>query len=140
VAYNKRVASLPAPLPESRSPLEPAISGREYSVDANSLGLQRFSITFEPGRDAVARLELLDQTLILPVGLDGRFRISDRGVDGIRPGSRGKWRTPSAFVLEVDLIGKIDHYTLDITFEGESVRIELSERTGLMRQTLRGRT
>jgi hypothetical protein len=119
--------------------LEPAISGRTYGIDANGLGLQRFSITFEPDRDAVAWLELRDQTLVLPVGLDGRFRIADQAIDGIRPGARGAWRTSSEFVLEVDLIGKIDHYTLDITFEGENVRVELSERTGLMQQTLQGR-
>jgi CubicO group peptidase (beta-lactamase class C family) len=133
------VATPPVPSPESRSVLEPAISGRTYGIDANGLGLQRFSITFEPDRDAVAWLELRDQTLVLPVGLDGRFRIADQAIDGIRPGARGAWRTSSEFVLEVDLIGKIDHYTLDITFEGENVRVELSERTGLMQQTLQGR-
>jgi CubicO group peptidase (beta-lactamase class C family) len=133
------VATPPAPLPESRSTLEPAISGRTYGIDANSLGLRRFSITFEPGRDAVAQLELLDQTLVLPVGLDGRFRISDQAIDGIRPGARGTWRTSSEFVLEVDLIGKIDHYTLDFTFDGDAVRVELNERTGLMRETLHGK-
>jgi CubicO group peptidase (beta-lactamase class C family) len=133
------VATPPAPLPESRSTLEPAISGRTYHVDANSLGLQRLSITFDSDRAAVAQLELLDQKLLLPVGLDGRFRISDQAIDGIRPGVRGAWRTPSQFVLEVDLIGKIDHYTLDMTFGGDTVSVELSERTGLMRETLRGR-
>jgi hypothetical protein len=132
-------AAPPAASAESRSTLERAISGQTYVVEENSLGLRRFSITFEPGRDAVARLELLDQTLLLPVGLDGRFRISDQAIDGIRPGARGTWRTSSRFVLEVDLIGKIDDYTLDITYEGDNVRVELSERTGLMRQTLHGR-
>lgn len=133
------VASPPAPLPVSRSTLEGAISGHTYNIEANSLGLQRFSITFNEDRDAVAKLELRDQTLLLPVGLDGRYRIADQAIDGIHPGTRGTWRTPSQFVLELDLIGKIDHYTLGITFAGDNVSIELSERTGLMRQTLHGR-
>lgn len=132
------VASPPAPLPVSRSTLEDAISGHTYSIEANSLGLQRFSITFHEDDDAVARLELRDQTLLLPVGLDGRYRIADQAIDGIHPGTRGTWRTPSQFVLELDLIGKIDHYTLGMTFADNSVSIELSERTGLMRETLQG--
>ena len=133
------VATPPAPMPISRSPLEGTISGHAYKIEANSLGLQRLAITFNQDRDAIARLELRDQTLVLPVGLDGRYRIADQPIDGIHPGTRGVWQTPSRFVLELDLIGKVDHYRLGMTFEGDSVSIELMERTGLMQQTLRGR-
>jgi CubicO group peptidase (beta-lactamase class C family) len=132
------VASPPALLPMSRSPLENVVFGQTYRVGPNYLGLERFSITFYEGRDALATLELRDQTLVLPVGLDGRFRISDQQIDGIRPGARGAWRNSSQFVLEVDLIGKIDDYTMAMTFEGENINIELSERTGLVHQTLHG--
>lgn len=133
------VASPPAPLAVSRSTLEGAISGHTYNIEANNLGLDRFAITFNRDRDAFARLELSDRTLLLPVGLDGRYRIADQAIDGIHPGTRGVWQTPSRFVLELDLIGKIDHYTLGMTFGGDTVSIELRERTGLMQQTLRGR-
>jgi hypothetical protein len=37
------------------------------------------------------------------------------------------WRTPSEFVLELDLIGKIDHYTLALTFSGDEIRLDLNE-------------
>ena len=132
-------ATPPALLPTSRSTLEGTISGHTYTIEANSLGLQRFSLTFNEDREAIARLELRDRTLLLPVGLDGRYRIADQAIDGIHPGTRGAWQTPSRFVLELDLIGKIDHYTLGITFAGDVASIELRERTGLMQQTLRGR-
>ena len=133
------VANPPAPLPVSRSTLESTISGHTYNIEANGLGLQRFAITFNEGRDAIAKLDLRDRTLLLPVGLDGRYRIADQAIDGIHPGTRGAWQTPSRFVLELDLIGKIDHYTLGMTFAGDSVSIDLRERTGLIQQTLRGR-
>lgn len=134
-----RVAAAPAPLPVSRSPLEGSISGRVYSIETNNLGLERLSITFHEGQDPVARLELRDRTIIAPVGMDGRFRIAPQAIDSIHPGARGTWRTASQFVLELDLIGKVDNYTLAMTYEGDSVVLELGERTGLMHQTLRGR-
>ena len=133
------VATPPALLPVSRSPLEATVSGHTYKVEPNSLGLQRFSITFNENRDAIARLELRDQTLLLPVSLNGQYRIADQAIDGIHPGARGAWQTPTRFVLELDLIGKIDHYTLGMTFADDMLSIELRERTGLMQQTLRGR-
>lgn len=133
------IAAPPPPAPVSRSPLERAVSGRVFAVDSNSLGLRRIAIAFSDGAVATVRLDLRDRMLVIPLGLDNRLRIAGQDVDGIRPGGRAIWRTPLQFVVEVDLIGKIDHYTLAITFAGDEITTELSERTGLMRETIRGR-
>ena len=87
---------------------------------------------------ARAILTLRDRRLDLPVGLRGRFELPPTASDGIRPGTRGRWLNDTTFALEMDLIGKIDRYNLTFSFHGaERATIELVERTGLMRQTLR---
>jgi hypothetical protein len=117
------------------------ITGQPYAVEQNSLGLRSFTLTFphsgDGQADALAHLELADRHLDLRVGLDGTYREALNDVDGIVPVSRGEWRSPCEFVFEMDLVGKIDHYTVSITFAGEkqrAARLTLVERTGLMRE------
>jgi hypothetical protein len=76
----------------------------------------------------------------LPIGLRGSYAIAPDPIDGIHPGTRGHWVNDSTFTLELDLIGKIDHYTMTLSFTGrDRATIALVERTGLMRQTLKAR-
>jgi CubicO group peptidase (beta-lactamase class C family) len=133
-----RVAVAPDPLPVSTAPSAARISGRTYQFAANSLGLDRITLTFADTA-AQALIELPGRRLRLPVGLDGRYRIAIDVIDDIHPGARGRWQSPSQFVLELDLIGKTDHYTLAMTFAGDAVLLDLKERTGLMHQIVDGR-
>jgi CubicO group peptidase (beta-lactamase class C family) len=100
----------------------------KYKVEPNPLGIQSF--TLRPG---VFRLQLTDRSLDLPVRSDGRFETAKQPIDEILPMSRGVWKPPCEFVLELDLLGKVDFYTLAIKFQGETAEVQFSERTGLMR-------
>jgi CubicO group peptidase (beta-lactamase class C family) len=111
-----------------------SISERAYRVDANSLGLQTFTLHVRHARDGTIHLELPDRSLDLPVRADGRFAAAKQAVDGIEPMSRGFWKAPCTFTFVLDLLGKIDHYTLDIAFSGGAADVSLDERTGLMRE------
>jgi CubicO group peptidase (beta-lactamase class C family) len=110
-----------------------AVSGRTYRMESNSLGLQTFRL--DRRGDGTMHLQLADRSLELPMRKDGRFAMAKKRIDGITPMSRGSWKAPCTLTFALDLLGKIDHYTLDITFEGAGAAVTLVERTGLMRET-----
>ena len=71
--------------------------------------------------------------LSLPVGLDGAYRYSRTTIEGLPPAAKGEWRNDCTFVLELNLVGKIDTYQMDMTFVGASAKLRISERTGLLK-------
>jgi hypothetical protein len=111
-----------------------AISGRTYRVESNALGLQTFRL--DRRADGAMHLQLADRGLELPMRKDGRFAMAKQPIDGLIPISRGYWKAPCTFTFVLDLLGKVDHYTFDITFEGTGAAVTLVERTGLMRETV----
>lgn len=111
------------------------VSGRTYQMESNSLGLQTFRL--ETRSDGTMHLQLTDRALELPLRKDGRFAMARRPIDGITPMSRGYWNAPCTLTFTLDLLGKVDHYTFDITFGGTGAVVTLVERTGLMRETVR---
>jgi CubicO group peptidase (beta-lactamase class C family) len=130
-------AAAPVFAAPSTSALAPKVTGVRWVVEENPLGLVEAELAFAD-TSARAILTLRDRRLDLPVGLRGRFELAPTAIDGIRPGTRGRWLNDTTFALEMDLIGKIDRYNLTFSFHGaERATIELVERTGLMRQTLR---
>lgn len=115
-------------------PCADSVSGRTYRVDANSLGLQAFTLKWRTDHAGAMVLKLADRTLELPARADGKFARAKRPIDGIIPIARALWKQPCELVFELDLLGKIDHYMLDIKFAGNSAEIAIHERTGLMRE------
>jgi len=107
---------------------KPAI-GRTYKVASNSLGLQEFSMGC-----GTLRLQLADRMLNLPA--KPAFTLAARPIDGIVPMSRGRWVNAKEFLFELDLLGKVDYYALDITFADRSATLTIRERTGLMSETV----
>ena len=130
-------AATPTLAPLSTSAVAPKVAGVRWALEDNPLGLVEAQLAFSD-TSARAVLTLRDRRLDLPVGLRGRFELATAAIDGIYPGTRGRWLNDSTFALEMDLIGKIDRYSLTFTFDGaERATIELVERTGLMRHTVR---
>jgi hypothetical protein len=116
-----------SPLPD----LAYRISGRRYEVGVNPLNLKTIGLQFEKGGEANLHLTFQDGRVeTRPIGVDGRLRVSPDGQHGLPVGLRGKWTTADTFQLEYDQIANINCLRLQFRFEGESLQIELSERSG----------
>ena len=121
--------STPSPLPSQAA----IVSGREYLMKSNSMGLQSISLSFPGGNEARAKIVLADRELDLPIGLDGIYRLAASSPDGIAAGARGEWKAGRTFALDVNLIGKINRYLLTMDFDKDSVHVEIIEATGVLR-------
>jgi hypothetical protein len=123
-------------------PMSAAISGRNYVVDTNPIGLKSFSLTFSAHEAiAVVHMDFADGRVEQrPLGLDGTPRLSPGGRFGLPVALRGSWETNSAFAFDYDEVANINCYHLRLTFEHDDVGIELSERTGLLRATFQGKS
>lgn len=127
-----------APLPAIAS----QISGVVYDVAPNSLALKTIALEFPVGStDARARLARPDFAMDLVVGLDGRYRAARTTIDGIAPMARGAWTSANEFVLDLNLAGKIDRYTLTARYKGatDPVTLRIEEATRRTREEVLAR-
>lgn len=134
-------AALPRPEVMTLQPL-PAraatVSGIEYALEANPLGVRRLRLQFFNEMLAEVRVERQDGGLLVPVGLDGAYRL------GVDPAShelvagRGRWTGPDEFVLEIDMIARINHFTVVQRFDGDRLLGHVRERGGLIDTSLNG--
>jgi CubicO group peptidase (beta-lactamase class C family) len=116
------------------------VSGRRYAFDDNAIGLTSLTLTFPRPTEAVARLTFSDGRVeSRPVGLDGQPRVSPGGKFGLPVALSGAWQGAGTFVLLYDEVANINAWRLELTFSGTEVTGSLSERTGLVDATLRGR-
>ena len=119
--------AVPAPpLPE----LARTISGTTYRFDANPTGIATLRLDFDESAEAQILVAYTsDQTTVSgPVGLDGVFRFSPWD-HGLPAGLRGAWLDPTTFLLELEGIANRDAYRVRTLFAGDTVSLEIRERT-----------
>jgi CubicO group peptidase (beta-lactamase class C family) len=115
-----------AALPETAR----TVSGKTYVLEANPLSLKTISLSFPLQTEASVRLTFADNhTEVRPVGLDGVLRISAGGRFGMPVGMKGIWETSNLFVLNYEEIANINAYQLRLSFNGQRVTIQATERT-----------
>ena len=143
-AANARLAT--AVTAAAAQPSEPplrvaaAISGKRYFVDKNPMGLQSLALTFPSENEAVLLLGFTDgRTEKRPIGTDGVPRVSPDGRYGLPVALRGWWETNRTFVFDYDEVANINCYRYRMTFNGDDLAIELSEKTGLEKTTFHAR-
>jgi hypothetical protein len=74
------------------------------------------------------------------VGLDGVPRIWPDGRYGLPAAVSGAWESDSTFALTFDEVGNINAIRLRLTFSGDRLGVELTERTGLVEARFGGRS
>lgn len=132
----------PAPQPVPDLPvMATRISGTTYTLATNDLDLATLSIQFNNSAVANVRFARLGQELSCPVGLDGVERISTDTLVELPFACKGRWLDAATFLLELDRVAGISLYRFKLTFAdgGNSVRIALSERSGLDAQVFEGK-
>ncbi|NBO63754.1 MAG: class C beta-lactamase-related serine hydrolase [Acidobacteria bacterium] len=158
-----RRAIASASLPPAAQPVAPLpalasqISGRSWQLPANWLGIKSIRLRFQPGastatidlifRSALKQYQFGMDAQVLgnktlaesrPVGLDGVLRISPGGILGLPVGLRGSWVDLQTFQLEYNEIANTNTYLLRMNFEGDRLRVEATERTGLFKESYEG--
>jgi hypothetical protein len=111
-------------------PAAQSISGKRYVVDANPLGLQGISLSFKAGSDAEATIEIDEQRWSIPVGLDGRPRLSSTGPSGLAMAATGRWLSAREFLLDLDTVANINHFLIRMEFAGDQISLLIDELTG----------
>jgi CubicO group peptidase (beta-lactamase class C family) len=89
-------------------PAAARVSGRVYNFPANAIDLRSATLSFPKGGAASFDLRRADWVLQGPVGLDGVYRFSNTGPGGQPLGARGRWRSPSTFELDIDMVANIN--------------------------------
>jgi hypothetical protein len=119
--------------------LAKAISGRRIVFDDNAMDLKSLTLTFGQAQGEVA-LTVGRQRLSAPIGFDGVYRMAPEGPLNLPSAAKGHWTSETEFLLDLNLIANINHYTMEFRFEGESVGVKINEATGQVRNVLaRGR-
>jgi hypothetical protein len=72
------------------------------------------------------------QLLTFPFGLVGAYHLSNTGPFQLRAGAMGKWTGDSEFLLDLNFIANINHYTLDIKFHGDQIDVIVNEASGIV--------
>lgn len=70
------------------------------------------------------------------MGLGGAYRFGIDPASNDRVAGRGRWTGANQFTLEIDTIARINHFTVLLDFEGDQLRGRVSERAGLIGETL----
>ncbi|MEO8482224.1 MAG: serine hydrolase [Acidobacteriota bacterium] len=125
----------PAATPVSTAPaLAASISGKVFRFPVNSSRIDSLALTFE--KNGIARVDLAyyGEPLSMPVGLDGVYRVGPYGPFKLPAGATGRWTSETEFLLDVNFIANINHYTLAIRFTPENtMAVTVDEASGLMR-------
>jgi CubicO group peptidase (beta-lactamase class C family) len=130
-------AAAKAPIAGPRSPLPAtaaSISGKVYDFAVNPSRIDSLSLTFAADGTARVDLKYYGEPLRIPLGLDGVYRVGPYGPFGLPAGAMGKWTADDQFLLDLNFIANINHYTLAIRFTPEqTMAVTASEASGLIR-------
>ncbi len=129
-----RVAQAPQPSPVPPLPaLAAKISGAVYEFPVNPSRLDSLALEFRGPADARVTVKYQGENLTFPVGMDGRYSLGPNGPFHLLAGAMGRWVSPNEFLLDLNFIANINHYTLRLRFAGDHVAMTADETSGLVR-------
>ena len=106
------------------------ISGSTLVFEQNALRLQAITFDFDNPNAPRLKLHLADKTYDVPVGMSGRPAFSSTGPFGLPFATQGKWDSKGHFVLDLDTVANINHYTIDIAVNAHNPTAKINEATG----------
>jgi hypothetical protein len=115
------------------------ISGKRYVLDSNPLEWRAVSFLFENAGKASVSRYFGDRVETRPIGLYGVLQLSPGGRFGLPVAVEGHWESPDVFVLDYDEVANINSFVCRFTFEGQTLLLDLKERSGELDLKLRGR-
>jgi hypothetical protein len=114
----------PPPQPVKRAPVTAGeVSGKMIRMSANAPGLRELTLNFDDSAEANAELLLDGHHERFLVGLDGVERFSSTTLINLPAASKGEWIRDDTFLLQINLVGGINFYTIKLTFSQQSRKI-----------------
>jgi CubicO group peptidase (beta-lactamase class C family) len=125
----------PATTPIAAAPATAAkISGRAYAFEINPSRIDELALRFASDGSAAVDLKYYGESLHIPVSLDGVYRAGPHGPLDLPAAAIGRWTSADEFLLDVDFIANINHYTLAIRFLPDgTIEVAADEASGLIR-------
>jgi len=85
---------------------------------------------FVHGKDPRITIRLAGETYDAPIGADSRAALSLSGPSGLPFATQGKWDANGHFVLDLDTVANINHYTIEMNLNAASPSAKINEVTG----------
>ena len=127
-------AKVPAPTDSSPLPaMASTISGAVYEFPVNSSRIDSLSLNFAKTGDARVDIKYYGEPFSFPVGMNGVYRTAPNGPFHLTAAAKGNWTADNEFLLDLNFVANINHYTLDIKFAADQVDVTASESSGLIR-------
>jgi len=139
-----KIAAAAEPAAARPVPALPAIareiSGRQYVLEQNELGLVSIGFTFEGGDTARLELELADHRESRPIGLDGVYRVS-RLAPGAGPVAvRGEWLAEKEFGFVYNEFITAQYTTVRSVFAADGITLRVKDPWNDLDLTVKGLT
>lgn len=118
------------PIPEAAA----RISDRAFQLEPNAFGFTGLRLQCASARSCSLALETPGRETVLPVGLDGRYRITRSADFGDVPvACKGAWIDPAsatpAFLLSLVQVGDPVHTEARLTFDGDRVSVSVLRKS-----------
>jgi CubicO group peptidase (beta-lactamase class C family) len=124
----------------SLSDAQRSVSGNWYTLEPNELSLTHFGMDFKPDTDeATLTIARRWRVYTLPVGLDGVYRFKRRAPSGSPTGCRGRWEGDHLFILDYNEVSRVNRFRLDISFDGDFLKITFQDATGMFSGVIEGK-
>jgi hypothetical protein len=110
------------------------IAGSSFRLEPNPFGFTGLRLRCADARACSLELATPGWTSVLPVGLDGRYRVSKpAGLGDLAVARRGAWEdpesAPATFLLSVVPVGDPVRMAVRLTFEGDRVSVTVVRRS-----------
>ncbi len=127
------------PVPEL-PPIATEISGKQYALDKNGLGLLSIRFTFAGGDTALLDLQLAYRLESHPVGLDGVYRVSRQSPDAQPVAVRGSWLSEKEFGFLYNEFTAAQNTVARAVFQGDGISLTVMDPNNDLDMTIRGHT
>jgi CubicO group peptidase (beta-lactamase class C family) len=121
--------------------IAPRISGCWIDLEPNSLGLGGLKLDFGTVGEATLTIKqppaFGSGDIAYRLGFDGVYRKS-KGRSGLAAVGIGEWTSPRTLALEIDEVGNINKFRVEMTFDESGMIGNIQEKTGLGRIPIRG--
>ncbi|WP_114206562.1 serine hydrolase domain-containing protein [Acidisarcina polymorpha] len=107
-----------------------ALSGKTLIFEQNPMRLESMTFHFDRTESLALTIGLEGKIYTIPVGSKGRSIISSTGPFGLPFAAQGGWDQGGRFILDLDTLANINHYTIRIDVNAERPFLIIDETTG----------
>ena len=141
-ALNRLLNEMEGPLAQAVGPMPEIatkVTGKQYALEANKLGMQSFVLSFKDARACMMKVTMGKQALDFPVGLDGNFRTVNTGIplgsnsEQSWVASKGSWVNDKTFVVKFHILGDVVTQTFSMKFTDDDVSLDFGNTISFTR-------